>query len=126
LNMLRRTPEKFVLAHDVDGVEKLVVREATKVDMTSGIRRVVPEQLEEWTKKNTKPDKVAQAIFEVEHPDTIAFLRTWKDINSSRVSKRMVLMNARGGQVGWDPDVIYAPPINTQKYPHFAFVKLKD
>jgi hypothetical protein len=67
--------------------------------------------------------KAPQAIFEVEAPEVMDFLKTWRDVNGERINKRAVLMNSRGATLGWDPDVIYAPPINTQKFPYFAFVK---
>ena len=35
-------------------------------------------------------------------------------------------MNARGATVGWDPEAIYAPPIDTSKYKYFAFVKIRN
>jgi hypothetical protein len=129
LNMLRRSSDKFVLAFDPKtGLERLAVREVTKVD-TAGIRNIVPEKLEGWLKDNiaTGPGgKAKQAVFEIESPDVLAFLRVWKDVNGERINKRTVLMNSRGATLGWDPDVIYAPPINTQKFPYFAFVKIKE
>jgi hypothetical protein len=122
LNMLRRSPDKFVVATDAaTGAERLVVREATKVDKATGIRSIVPDKLTDWQAANAGK----QAVFEVGSPDVLAFLKTWRDVNGDRINKRAVLMNSRGATLGWDPDVIYAPPINTQKYPYFAFVKIK-
>lgn len=129
LNMLRRSPDKFVIAVDpTSGLERLAVREVTKVDNASGIRSINPEKLESWTKENTaitSNGKAKQAVFTVDSPDVMDFLKTWRDINGDRISKRAVLMNSRGGTLGWDPSVVYAPPINTQKFPYFAFVKVK-
>jgi hypothetical protein len=123
LNMLRRSPDKFVIATDAaTGAERLAVREVTKVDKTTGIRSIVPDKLAEWSAAN--PGK--QSAFQVESPEVLNFLKTWRDINGERISKRTVLMNSRGATLGWDPDTIYAPPINTQKYPYFAFVKIKQ
>jgi hypothetical protein len=127
-SMLRRTPFKYVLAFDKDGVEKMVVRDAT-ITGADGMRVVSPEKLEEWTKTNADKmvnGKPPQAIFQVENKDVLEFLHTWTDINADRISKRAVILNSRGGVLGWDPDVIYAPPIDTTLYPHFAFVKIKQ
>jgi hypothetical protein len=130
LNMLRRSSDKFVLAVDArTGLERLAVRDVTSIEQSTGIRRIVPEKLDEWVKSNSTTGaggKAKQAVFEVDSPKVLDFLHTWKDINGERINKRAVLMNARGATLGWDPDVIYAPPINTQKFPYFAFVKIKE
>ncbi len=122
LTMLRRSSDKFVIARATDGTERLVVREVTKVDPATQARFIVGDKLDEWIKAN--PGK--QADFKVDSQDTLNFLKMWKEVNGDRINKRAVLMTARGKTLGWDPDVIYAPPINTAKYPYFAFVKIKQ
>lgn len=120
--MLRRSGEKFVFARHTDGSERLVIRELTKVDPGTGERFIVGDKMAEWAKNN--PGK--QADFKIEHAETSDFLKVWQLINGERIDHRRVLMTSRGQTLGWDSSVIYAPPINTQKYPYFAFVKIKE
>ncbi len=120
--MLRRSAEKFVFARSSDGTERLVVRELTKVDPNTGERFVVVDKLNEWIKNNAGK----QGEFKIENAETSDFLKVWQQINGERIDQRRVLMNSRGQSLGWDASVIYAPPINTQKYPYFAFVKIKQ
>jgi len=117
LTMLRRRSEKFVLVDN-----KLVVRDATGVDQATGQLFVNGEKLAAWEAANVGK----KALFEVESPKVVEFLDTWKQINGERVTKRAVIMNSRGATLNWDPNVIYAPPIDTRKYPFFAFVKVRE
>jgi hypothetical protein len=123
-NMLRGSANKFVIAIDpVTAGERLVVREATRLD-AAGLRVVHPEKLDEWLKKAENAGQ--KGIFEIENKDVLEYLKTWRDVNGERINKRATLMNSRGATLGWDPSVIYAPPIDTQRYPYFAFVKIKQ
>lgn len=124
-NMLRGRQEKFVLAFDgTTGTEKLVVRELTKSEPATGQRVIRADKLDEWTKDAANAGK--KAVFEIENKEVLDYLRVWRDVNGERINKRAALMTSRGATLGWDPAVIYAPPIDTQKYPFFAFVKIKQ
>lgn len=120
LTMLRRNASHFVFASDGQA-EKLVVRELTTVDEL-GQRVINPTKLSDWLTAN--PGK--QAAFEIESPLVMDYLKVWRDVNGERIQKRKALINANGGTLGWDPEVIYAPPIDTKKYPFFAYVKQQD
>lgn len=129
-NMLRRSPHKFVFAiEEATGVERLAVRDVTKIDYGTGMRTIRQDKLDSWLADHATTGvggRAEQAIFTVENKEAQDFLKTWVQVNGSRINKRAVIMNARGKTLGWDPDVVYAPPINTQKYPYFAFVKIKE
>ena len=60
---------------------------------------------------------------EIQEPETMEFLRTHQRLNGARVQKSTVLANARGVKSNKDPNVFYAPPIDTNYFQHFAFVK---
>jgi hypothetical protein len=128
LTKLRRSPDKFVIAFDstANNLERLVVRDATRIDKATGQRVVNPEKMDEWIKKNSVPG-LPQPVgaFTIENQKVMDFLKVWKDINGERINKRATLMNARGGVLGWDPEVIYAPPIDTETYKYMSFVKIK-
>lgn len=128
LNKLRLSSDKFVIAVDkASGEERLAVRAATKTE-ADGIKYIIPEKVDEWQAAHAttgRGGKQEQAVFQVENPSVLNFLKTWRDVNGDRINKRAVIMNSRGATLGWDPEAIYAPPINTQKYPYFAFVKVK-
>lgn len=71
-------------------------------------------------------DVNSPASISVRSSDTAGFLRTSANINHVRQGKFTTLYNA-AGLVRKLPDmpVVYAPPINTVKYPFHAFVKTK-
>ena len=57
-------------------------------------------------------------------PDVAALERTHAKLLGDRNDIRDSFLQAQGlpGK-GYDPDALYAPPINTARYPYFAFVK---
>lgn len=121
-SMLRRSADKFVLvADDITGQQQLVVRELTIVD-AAGIRTVNAAKLAEWKVANGG----REGLFPIANKTTSDFLQEWKAINAERIEKRKVIFNSRGATLNWDPETIYVPPINTQRYPYFAFVKVKE
>jgi len=122
LNMLRRTPDKFVLVADSAGVQSLAVRDVTKVDKSTGLRYIDGGALDTWTAGNAGK----KAVFNIESDKVVDFLTTWKTVNAERIDRRKVLMNSRGATLNWDPEVVYAPPIDTARFPFFAFVKVRD
>lgn len=65
--------------------------------------------------------------FEITEDGVAEFLRTSTRINDQRQGKLTALYNAAGvTRNGADDAVIYAPPINTVKYPYHAFVRTKE
>jgi hypothetical protein len=117
--MLRKSDSHFYL---LDDSKQLVVRDVLKKDQATGEFSIDGEKLQRWLEKN--PGQ--QAVFDVDSQKVVDFLSTWKNINGERVNKRAAIMNSRGATLGWDPEAIYAPPIDTQRYPHFAFIKIKQ
>lgn len=60
---------------------------------------------------------------EVQNQETMDYLRAHQKLNGSRVEKNNVLASARGLKTNRDPQVFYAPPIDTNYFQHFAFVR---
>ena len=119
--MLRRTPDKMYLVTTAEGKTALAVREVVSRD-EMGQKFVNSDALSKWVQAN--PGK--SGVFEIESQLVADFLGEWQQLNAIRVDKRKTLMNARGATVGWDPEAIYAPPIDTSKYKYFAFVKIRN
>lgn len=119
--MLRRTPDKMYLVTTAEGKTALAVREVVSRD-EMGQKFVNSDALSKWVQAN--PGK--SGVFEIESQLVADFLGEWQQLNAIRVDKRKTLMNARGQTVGWDPEAIYAPPIDTSKYKYFAFVKIRN
>ena len=64
-----------------------------------------------------------KAYITINNPTAAQFFRMHADINAERIGKRQVLYNAKGTTSGFDPEVVYAPPIDTTYFRHFAFVR---
>jgi hypothetical protein len=67
-----------------------------------------------------------KAYINLESDNAAQFLKAHSDINGDRVQKRSVLVTARGMTSNFDHEVVYAPPIDTTYFKHFAFVRPKD
>lgn len=107
-NILRNDPGKFVFEGD-----KLVLRELADAK-TASKRTALEASLAEQERR-------LEITFE--NPEVAEFLRTHERVNGTRVQKEGVLINARGFTTNKDPRVIYAPPIDTNYFQHFAFVR---
>lgn len=107
-NLLRNDPGKFVFEGD-----KLVLRELS--------------QLRDPAKRAAKELQLAEegrrVSITIESPETISFLKQHQVTNSKRVDKETTLINARGFTSNKDGAVVYAPPIDTNYFQHFAFVR---
>jgi hypothetical protein len=55
-----------------------------------------------------------------------AFVSEFHSQQTGRITSRKLLASAQGTELHWDTDKLYAPPIDTQRVPFFAFVKRHD
>lgn len=113
-NVLRNDPGKFVW--DPLAPTKLVLREVAALDD-------VAKRAEKELALTAEGRRVTIDIAE---PDVVDFLKRHSDFNRARVAKETVLVNAKGFQTNKDPNVVYAPPIDTNYFQHFAFVRPVD
>jgi hypothetical protein len=109
-NILRSSDEKYIfnplnpkqlILKELKGLEGDDLEDAIRAAQTDG-RRV---------------------SIDLDHDLSAEFFNTHTGINSDRVGKRTVLLNSRGMTSNIDGDVVYAPPIDTSYFKHFAFVR---
>jgi hypothetical protein len=62
----------------------------------------------------------------VQNPDAMQFLLSHMQINGERLEKEKVLATAKGLTSNKDSTALYFPPIDTNYFQHFAFVKPVD
>lgn len=107
-NILRGTDEKYIWGEG----NQLILRELkglTGEDLNDAVQAMISD--------GRKP------TIELQNQDAADFFRVHTDMNADRVQKRAVLMNAKGMTSNYDPEVVYAPPIDTTYFQHFAFVR---
>lgn len=115
-NILRNDAGKFVLdAADTNG-KTLVLRELAAI--ADPAKRAA---LEADLVKQGRRVKI-----EIQADETMAFLKRHAELTADRTEKAKVLINARGLTSNFDSQVFYAPPINTNYFQHFAFVRGVD
>lgn len=56
-------------------------------------------------------------------PEVGEFFSAHQGLHATRVDKQGVLQTAAGLEKRWDPDVFYAPPVDTRRIAYFAWVK---
>lgn len=110
-NILRNDPGKFVWEK-----EKLVLREL--VSIKDPVRRA--------EKAAALAAEGRRTSITIEDQFAREFLQQHTSMNATRVDKETVLINARGFTSNKDPAVVYAPPIDTNYFQHFAFVRPVD
>lgn len=67
----------------------------------------------------------ATETIKIKSPEVLEFLKTHSSINGRRQAHVDNLKSAAGVGSDFDANVVYAPPINTEAYKHFVFVKPK-
>lgn len=110
-NILRNDPGKFVWEGN-----RLVLREL----------RTVSDPAKRAAKELALTAEGRRTSITISDPDVVAFLKQHQRLNATRVDKETTLINARGFTSNKDPDVVYAPPIDTNYFQHFAFVRPVD
>lgn len=107
-SILRNDPGKFVWEGD-----RLVRREL--VGIKDPAKRAAKElELE---------DAGERTYINITSADAREFLKVHTSLNADRVAKEQVLINARGMTSNKDPAVAYAPPVDTNYFQHFVFVR---
>lgn len=110
-NILRNDPGKFVWAGD-----SLVLREIAAIS--------------DPAKRAAKTEAILaegrRAEIQIGDPKVVDFLKQHQSMNGARVERETVLVNAKGMTSNKDSAVVYAPPIDTNYFQHFAFVRPID
>lgn len=108
-NLLRSTEERYMWEA---GTNRLMLREFDGLSGDSLVQAV-----------DAATDEGRRAFIEINNPTAADFLRTHSAMNAERVQRRQVLYSAKGLTSGYDPKVVYAPPVDTTYFRHFAFVR---
>jgi len=113
---LRKQSDKFMF-HPDDPM-RLVNREAVSFDKKTGKFSVDEAKLVEISKQPGR-----RADFVMQNQDVAEFLAQSTVANARRIEQNRVLLTSRGWNYNYDPLNVYVPPVDTTRYPYFAFVK---
>lgn len=118
-NLLRKDTRRYYLHTGVDvkgkPVYQLVDREAVKLAEKGELSL---DEAIEWISSTHD----VRGVIELKNKAVYDFLDASTGLNAGRVQKQTVLSNAMGVARELDHKVVYAPPVNTSRYPYFAFV----
>lgn len=109
-SILRNDPGKFVR---LEG-QTLILRE---------LSQLVDDPVKLASKEAELVAAGRRTRIEVKEKEAFEFLSQHEAINTLRVEKETTLANARGTTSNKIPGVFYAPPIDTNYFQHFAFVR---
>jgi len=113
---LRRTGEQFVI--HPDDASLLINKKAIR-SKQDGTFIVDEDKLKSLEAQGIK------GRFQMENADVIEFINRYQRTNARWVDERKTLLASRGINQNWDPQVVHVPPVDTGRYPYFAFVRKK-
>jgi len=113
---LRKSAEQFTV-HPENS--KIIINIKALVKNEDGQKVVSKEKLESLKKAGIR------TTFEIKNDDVAEHISRFVDINRRWVDERKVLYASRGWNLNWNPDVIHVPPVDTGRFPFFAFVRQK-
>lgn len=125
---LRRDARKYYLitepAELSNGISgRLVDREAVKL-YESGKASSLDEAIQA-IQQDSAPGNKIRGEYNIADKKVADFLDSSTQLNGERVQKSTTLLNAAGIARELDARVIYTPPVDTRRYPFFAFVSSK-
>lgn len=121
---LRRDPEKYYLALEDEAgnmLPRLVDRTAYELLQKQPNDFSSLDEAIEFLQSSGK-----RGVYEIKSPAVADFFNVSRAINRGRLEKQTTLLNAAGMARKIDSEVIYAPPVDTRRYPFFAFVSAKE
>lgn len=113
-NLLRSTDEKYIW--NPLNPKQLILREFGEV-AAAGDSAALQAAMDSAISAGRR------ANISVEAQEVVDFLGVHSRLNSDRIGKRTVLNNAKGTVSNIDGNTVYAPPIDTTYFKHFAFVR---
>jgi hypothetical protein len=117
-NFLRRSADNWMI-HPEDS-SKIVNIRAIYRDPETNLKMVSATKVKEIEEAGEK------AIIKIENEDVATVMNLFRDWNVSRLDRKGVLLSARGWESNWDKDVLRVPPVDTGRYPFFAFVRKRE
>lgn len=123
---LRRDSRKYYLLTEEleSGVTgRLVDREAVKIYESGSVNSL--DEAIDHLKNSSAPGSKIQGEYLLKDQKVTDFLQASTSLNGQRVQKQTTLMNATGLGRELDSRSVYVPPVDTRRYPFFAFVSAK-
>lgn len=122
---LRRDPRRYYLIRDEYSESvRLVDREAVAL-FDKGNFNDLDEAID-FLKAQSTPDQRIRGAYDIKTVQVGDFLETSTRLNAERIQKQTALLNASGLARELDARAIYVPPVDTRRYPYFAFVMAKE
>lgn len=122
---LRRDSRKYYLVVGSSGQTwKLVDREAVKL-VEAGTFDNYYDAIQSIQQSAKSGEKV-RGSYDIKSAVVGEFLQANQAQNAQRIQKQTVLLNASGIARELDDRAIYVPPVDTKRYPYFAFVVSKE
>ncbi len=111
-NVLRRSSDRYYI--NPTNPKQLVLKEAL------GENGMIDAM-----KAATLQGQNKQVILDIESDAVAEFIGLSTAANAQRIDRQKVLMTAKGFNYNYDPRSVYIPPVDTGRYPFFAFVRQK-
>lgn len=119
---LRRDARKYYLIEE-QGAYRLVDREAVKLAENGKFDNL--DDAIDSIRMNSPSEKI-KGVYDISNKEVGAFLDSSTAANAARIEKQTVLINATGIGRELDSRSVYVPPVDTRRYPFFAFVVAKE
>lgn len=123
---LRRDSRKYYLMTEeleAGTTGRLVDREAVKL-YESGNADSLDDAISAIVADSSPTNKI-RGEYAVKDQKVVDFLQASTSINGDRIQKSTTLLNAAGIARELDSRSVYVPPVDTKRYPFFAFVSAK-
>lgn len=121
---LRRDARRYYVVRDgIANEARLVDREAVKI-MESGKAADLDEAIE-MVRASGSVDAKIRGEYNITQKEVADFLESSTGLNAERIQKQTSLLNASGIARELDARAVYVPPVDTRRYPYFAFVSAK-
>lgn len=121
---LRRDARRYYLVREGD-TARLVDREAVKMAESPDFTGDLDDAIAAVKASGTPGAKIA-GEYKIKDRKVADFLETSTAVNADRIQKQTVLLNATGIARELDARSVYVPPVDTRRYPFFAFVSAKE
>lgn len=121
---LRRDARRYYLVRDdALGTSRLVDREAVKI-LESGKADSIDDAID-MVRASGSVDQKIRGEYKITNREVADFFDSSTGLNAERVQKQTALLNASGISRELDARAVYVPPVDTRRYPFFAFVSAK-
>jgi hypothetical protein len=122
---LRRDSRRYYMVRDEFSDQvRLVDREAVKLFESGKVDDL--DDAINYVKAQGTPDQKIAGEYRIKDSKVADFLENSTGLNAERIQKQTSLLNATGISRELDARSVYVPPVDTRRYPFFAFVRTKE